>query len=175
MNKILLNYILFNYFKIILKVTFLFYLFGIILNLFEEIEFFKGVDVSFFIPVTLTAIYVPSIIIDILPFIIFVSSMWFLIDMRDKRELLNCKVYGYSNIKIFLILGMFSFVLGWIILAFINPLSSTMSKYYEKTKSDYSKDIDHLITFNKNGLWIKEILNSNEERIIFAKSKKSLS
>ena len=78
---------------------------------------------SFFIPVTLTAIYVPSIIIDILPFIIFVSSMWFLINMRDKRELLNCKVYGYSNIKIFLILGMFSFFLGWIILSFINPLS----------------------------------------------------
>jgi len=173
MNKILLNYILISYFKVIVKVTFLFYLFGIILNLFEEIEFFKGVDVSFFIPVTLTAIYVPSIIIDILPFIIFVSSMWFLIDMRDKRELLNCKVYGYSNIKIFLILGMFSFVLGWIILAFINPLSSTMSKYYEKTKSDYSKDIDHLITFNKNGLWIKEILNSNEERIIFAKKAKN--
>ena len=100
MNKILLNYIIFNYLKVILKVTFLFYLFGMILNLFEEIEFFKGIDVSFYIPVTLTAIHVPSIIIDILPFIIFVSSMWFLINMRDKRELLTYKVYGYSNIKI---------------------------------------------------------------------------
>jgi lipopolysaccharide export system permease protein len=169
MKKILLNYIIFNYLKVILKVNFLFYLFGMILNLFEEIEFFKGIDVSFFIPVTLTAIYVPSIIIDILPFIIFVSSMWFLINMRDKRELLTYKVYGYSNIKIFLVLGIFSFLLGWVILSFFNPLSSTMSKYYEKTKSDYSKDIDHLITFNKNGLWIKEILNTNEQRIIFAK------
>jgi len=103
MNKILLNYIIFNYLKVILKVTFLFYLFGMILNLFEEIEFFKGIDVSFYLPVTLTAIHVPSIIIDILPFIIFVSSMWFLINMRDKRELLTYKVYGYSNIKIFLL------------------------------------------------------------------------
>ena len=75
--------------------------------------------------------------------------------------------------KIFLVLGIFSFLLGWIILSFFNPLSSTMSKYYEKTKSDYSKDIDHLITFNKNGLWIKEILNTNEERIIFAKKAKN--
>ena len=31
-----------------------------------------------------------------------------------------------------------------------------MSKYYEKTKSNYSEEIDHLITFNKNGLWIKK-------------------
>ena len=31
-----------------------------------------------------------------------------------------------------------------------------MVKYYEQTKSNYSKDIDHLIGINKNGLWIKE-------------------
>ena len=39
---------------------------------------------------------------------------------------------------------------------FANPLTSALSKYYEKTKSNYSKEIDHLVSFNKNGLWIKE-------------------
>ena len=43
-----------------------------------------------------------------------------------------------------------------------------MSKYYEKTKSNYSRDIDHLVTFNKNGLWIKENLE-NGGRIISAR------
>ena len=42
-----------------------------------------------------------------------------------------------------------------------------MSKYYEKTKSNYSKDIDHLVTFNKNGLWIKENIETGQ-RIITA-------
>ena len=42
-----------------------------------------------------------------------------------------------------------------------------MSKYYEKTKSNYSRDIDHLVTFNKNGLWIKENFQ-NKQRIISA-------
>ena len=42
-----------------------------------------------------------------------------------------------------------------------------MTKYYEKTKSNYSSDIDHLISFNKNGLWVKENLG-NETRIISA-------
>ena len=41
-----------------------------------------------------------------------------------------------------------------------------MSKYYEKTKSNYyARDIDHLVTFNKNGLWIKENI-VNGTRII---------
>ena len=43
-----------------------------------------------------------------------------------------------------------------------------MSKYYEKTKSSYSRDIDHLVNFNKNGLWIKENTKNNTMRIISA-------
>ena len=44
MNKIIINYLIQNYFKTILKVLLLFYCLGIILNLFEEIEFFKNLD-----------------------------------------------------------------------------------------------------------------------------------
>ena len=44
-----------------------------------------------------------------------------------------------------------------------------MSKFYEKTKSNYSRDIDHLVTFNKNGLWIKENINSGQRIITAAK------
>ena len=44
-----------------------------------------------------------------------------------------------------------------------------MAKFYEKTKSNYSRDIDHLVLFNKNGLWIKEQLE-NQQRIISAEN-----
>ena len=42
-----------------------------------------------------------------------------------------------------------------------------MVKYYEQTKSEYSKDIDHLVSINKNGLWTKENLSTGH-RIISA-------
>ena len=42
MNSILFKYLLSNFFKTIFKVILIFYSFGIILNLFEEIEFFKN-------------------------------------------------------------------------------------------------------------------------------------
>ena len=42
-----------------------------------------------------------------------------------------------------------------------------MVKYYEQTKSKYSRDIDHLVSINKNGLWTKENLDSGH-RIITA-------
>ena len=167
MSNIILNYLLKNFLKTFFIFVLIFYCFGMILNLFEEIEFFKNINVGILTPLILTSIFIPSMIIKFLPFIIFLSSMWFLLRIRNNRDLVTLKVFGYSNLKIFFILAFTSFILGWLILIIANPITSSMSKYYEKTKSNYSRDIDHLVTFNKNGLWIKENLK-NKQRIISA-------
>jgi len=174
MNKIILNYILRNFLKTLLYVILIFYTFGIILNLFEEVEFLKDKNVSALTPLILTSIFIPSMIIKFLPFIIFVSCMWFMLKIRNNKDLLTLKVFGYSNLRIFFILAFTSFFIGWIILFIANPITATMAKYYEKTKSNFSRDIDHLISFNKNGLWIKESI-FNGERIISAKKPKDKS
>ena len=167
MNKVIINYILKKFLKTLLLVILAFYCFGLIFNLFEEIEFFKNLNVSFFLPLMLTSIFIPSMVIKMLPFIIFISSMIFMIKIRNNKDLLTLKVYGYSNIKIFFILASTSFIVGWFILFVTTPITSSLIQYYEKTKSIYAKDIDHLVTVNKNGLWIKESLK-NQERIITA-------
>ena len=167
MNNIVFNYLIKNFLKTFLLVVAVIYCFGVVLNLFEEVEFFKNTNTSILTPLVLTCIFVPSVIIKLLPFIIFISCMWFMVKIRNNKDLLTLKIYGYSNIKIFFILAFTSFMLGWIVLTAINPLTSSMVQYYEKTKSKFARDIDHLITFNKNGLWIKESLN-NGERIIKA-------
>ncbi|MDC0903006.1 LptF/LptG family permease [Pelagibacteraceae bacterium] len=167
MTKILFKYIINNYLQTIFKVILIFYCFGLILNLFEEIEFFKELGTSVIMPLTLTALFVPNLIIKLLPFVIFISSMWFLLNLRNSKNLLDLKVFGYSNFKIFCILAFTSFVFGWFILIVISPFTSVMTQYYEKTKSQYSKDVDHLIAINKNGMWIKENLE-NGHRIITA-------
>ncbi len=167
MNKIILSYILKNFFKYFFLVVLTIYCFGIILNLFEEIEFFKRVNVNIFLPLMLTTIFVPSIILKLIPFIIFISSMLYMHKIKNNKDFLTLKVNGYSSIKIFFIFAITSFILGWLILLVINPITSSMLQFYEKTKSQYALDIEHLVSFNKNGLWIKENLN-NEERIVTA-------
>ena len=169
MNNILIKYMLKGYLSNLLKIILFFYCFGVILNLFEEIEYFKDQEASLLTPLLLTTLFIPGMILKLLPFIIFLSSLKFLMDMRNNKDLLSIKIFGFSNLKIFLILAFTSFLLGWIILIFISPVTSSMSKYYEKTKSYYSKDIDHLVSFNRNGLWIKENLKDGQ-RIISAKN-----
>ncbi len=162
MNNKINNYLILNYSKVLLNAILVSFCLGLILNLFEEVEFFKNTGESLLLPLTLTLSYIPNLIfINLMPFIIFISAMWFFISIKHNNELLTLKVFGYSNVKIIALIGVLSFIWGLIVLVVINPVTSDMVKYYEKTKSNYSKDTDHLVTINRNGVWIKETKNNN--------------
>ncbi len=157
MNNKINNYLISNYSKVLFNSILIAFCLGLILNLFEEVEFFKNSGESLFLPIVLTLSYIPNLIfINLMPFIIFLSAMWFFISIKYNNELLTLKVFGYSNAKIIALVSVLSFFWGVLILIVINPVTSNMVKYYEKTKSNYSKDTDHLVTINRNGVWIKE-------------------
>ena len=163
MNNKINNYLISGYSKVLLNAIFISFCLGLILNLFEEVEFFKNSGESLLLQVILTISYIPNLIfINLMPFIIFISAMWFFISIKHNNELLTLKVFGYSNVKIISLISFLAFLWGVLILVVINPVTSGMVKYYEKTKSNYSKDTDHLVTINRNGVWIKE---TKEEKL----------
>ncbi len=162
MNNKINSYLILEYCKVLFNTILIFICLGLILNLFEEIEFFKNSEVSFILPVILTLSYIPNLVfINLMPFVIFLSAMWFFISIKNNNELLTLKVFGYSNVKVISIIGSVTFFWGLIIILIINPITSNMVKYYEKTKSNYSKDTDHLVTINRNGVWIRENKKDN--------------
>ncbi len=162
MNNKINTYLINNYIKVLLNGILIAFLLGLILNLFEEVEFFKNSGESLFLPVVLTLSYIPNLIfINLMPFVVFLCAMWFFISIKYNNELLTLKVFGYSNVKIIVLISIISFFWGILILLVINPITSDMVKYYEKTKSNYSKDTDHLVTINRNGVWIKETKKNN--------------
>jgi|TARA_B100000780_G_scaffold278425_1_gene251937 lipopolysaccharide export system permease protein len=156
-NKIINQYIVVNYSKIIVNTILVFFSLSIILSLFEEIEFFKNLNESFSVPFILSFSFVPTLILDLFPFIIFLASMFFFLHIKSNKDLLSIKIFGYSNLKITLIVAFFAFILGCLIIVVVNPITSGLVKYYETEKARYSEDIDHLISVNRNGVWIKEV------------------
>ena len=167
MNNVLNKYLIVKFIKVITNSVLIFLALGIVLNLFEEIEFFKNLKLSFALPLILSFSYVPTLILELLPFIIFLSSMFYFLHLRSSKDLLSIKVFGYSNIKVIIILSLFSFFLGLLVLFAVNPITASLVKYYETEKAQYAKDVDHLISINKNGVWIKEI-DENGYKIISA-------
>ena len=83
------------------NITLFFIVLELYLNLFEEIEFFKNLDVNIVTPLILTSIHIPGMLIQLFPFIIFITSMKFILDLKNNRDLLTIKIFGYSNFKIF--------------------------------------------------------------------------
>ena len=61
--------------KIIVATVLIFFCLGLIMNLFEEINFFKDLDVGIFLPLILTSLKVPTLLHTMLPFIILVLFM----------------------------------------------------------------------------------------------------
>ena len=156
MNKIINKYLVVNYLKIIANTILIFFSLGIILNLFEEIEFFKNLNQSFSLPFILSLSFIPTLIIELLPFIIFLASMFYFLQLKSNKDLLSIKLFGYSNLKIIIIVSLFAFLFGLFVLIAVNPVTSSLVRYYETEKSRHARDVDHLISINKNGVWIKE-------------------
>ena len=64
------KYLSSEFLKITIIITLIFFSLGFILNLFEEINFFKDYDVGIDVPIFMSALFVPNFIYNIFPYII---------------------------------------------------------------------------------------------------------
>ena len=75
-NSVLNTYIIKRIFISTFNVTLIISAAGLIMNLREEVTYFADYDVGIMLPIALSFMIIPSILINIFPFIIFLSSMW---------------------------------------------------------------------------------------------------
>ena len=129
-----------SFFKSLGIVTVIFFCITIILNIFEEVSFFKNVeDVNFTLPIFLTILNSPSILFDIFPFIFLISTLYFFSEIIDKNELIIYKNYGLTNFNIIKTITLTSFVTGiFIVLIFYN-LSANLKFLYLDIKNKFAK------------------------------------
>ena len=160
-NFVLNKYLINEFLKSFLNVILVFVAMGLIMNMFEEINFFRKFDVNIWIPVGLSFMIIPSTLLGILPFIIFLSSMTVFIKLKNNRDLISIKILGYSNMKFLFLFCATSFVIGLLALFAINPMTSAIVKSYEDIKGDYDIYKNHLASITSNGIWIKEKIGSS--------------
>ena len=155
--KFLINLFNFSFFK----VFGIFFMVIFILNIFEQVEFFKDANLSFLYLVFLSFLNTPSIIFEILPFIFLLTTQFFFIYLIDKNELEIFKYNGLDNIKIIKILGIYSFILGIIFIVIFYNVSSVLKNSFLLIKNSYTNDDKYLAVITENGLWIKDEINNN--------------
>ena len=88
------KYIINNFLATFGKIFFIFLSLAFVLTIFEEISFFKDIEISFFVPFFLTLLNVPSVLYEIFPFIFLISTQFFFIKLADRHELMAFKNFG---------------------------------------------------------------------------------
>ena len=142
-------------------VTLAFFGLGIILNLFEEINFFKEFDVGVLLPLLMSLFKVPHLIYKLFPFIILIASIWFFFQFIRDDEMTAIKIGGISNAKIILSPCLIAFGVGVVFVLGLTPITSTLAQKYFNLKGGYVKNNDFLAAITVNGIWIKEKNQNN--------------
>ena len=145
-----------EFIKVTINTILVFFGLGFIMNLFEEINFFKDIDVGIYIPILLSSIIVPSLLYNMLPFILLISGIWFFRKIKKSDEVTAMKISGMSNLSVIIIPSIIAVLIGILFITSINPITSVLVKKYETIKGSYERDKDYLAAITKNGIWIKE-------------------
>ena len=150
------NYLAREFLKITINMSLVFFALGFIVNLFEEINFFKDFDVGIEVPIMLSVLYVPNLLYNALPFVILLSGIWFFQKIKKTDEVIALKVSGMSNFSVIMVPSIISVILGVFVVTSINPITSVLVKKYETLRGSYEKEQNYLAAITVNGIWIKE-------------------
>lgn len=153
--------LIYTFVKSLMKIILIFFSLIMILNIFEEISYFKNENVDIFVPIYLTLLNAPSVLFDVLPFVFLISTLYFFSEILDKNELNIYKNFGITNFKILSLISITTFLLGIFFIFIFYNLSSNLKFIYLDIKNNYSKDDKYLAVITTNGLWIKDEINEN--------------
>ena len=160
--KVYIKYIIKNFVKLLLIVSSIFFMLVLLLNLLEELNFFKNIDQGLYYPLLLNILNAPSILINIFPFIFLISTQFLLINLIDKNELIILKNFGIDNLRLIGIISLISFIASLFIIIFFYNFSAKLKHFYLEIKNDFASDNKYLAVITDNGIWIKDEIKDNK-------------
>ena len=155
------KFLIFNFTKSFIYVTFILLGLIIILNVLGELEFFKKINVSSLFPIYLALLNAPSFIFEMFPFIFLLSTQLFFVNILEDNQIQIFKYSGLKNIQIIKIISATTFILSILIIFFFYNMSSNLKSYYLELKIKYTADGKYLAVVTNNGLWIKDVVKEN--------------
>ena len=155
------QYLIKSLLKNIFLISCIFLILSFLLNIIEEIRFFKNLDLGISYSFLLTFLNVPSIVYEIFPFIFLISTQMFFVNLFEKEELIVLKKHGLDNLVLIKILIITSLVCGILIVSVFYTFSAQMKHSYLSFKNKFTNDNKYLAVVNENGLWIKDEVDNS--------------
>lgn len=104
----------------------------------------------------------PTLLEQILPFLVFVAALFIFWRMNRANEILVFRSIGVSLWRVILPMGLTALMIGFIDLTVFNPLSTAMQKRYEKLDKRYLSKNKEELKVTATGIWLSEKVGPNQ-------------
>lgn len=143
----------------------------IILFDFAELQRRAGAkEISLALKLNLVFLRAPHFLEQILPFLVFASSLFIFWHMNRTNELLTMRSAGISLWRLILPISLTALIIGFIDLTVFNPFSSVMHARYEKLDKRYFSKTKEDMKVASTGLWLIE-KQKNSNQVIYRANK----
>tara|TARA_B100000575_G_scaffold174582_1_gene139933 strand:+ start:5673 stop:6758 length:1086 start_codon:yes stop_codon:yes gene_type:complete len=117
----------------------------------------------------LSYLKIPSIMNEIIPFVIIISMSFLFRNLINNNELISMRNIGYSIFDIFFPISLSVFTIGIFFLFILNPISVNFDNKFEKilNKKD---NLLYSINITEKEMWIKNKINESDSSIINIKN-----
>ncbi len=167
--RVYIKFLTYSFYKSFFYVVSIMLSLVFILNLLNELEFFKDIDININSTFLLSLLNSPSMIFEMFPFIFLITTQLFFIKLFNNNELEIFKYSGFKNSGVITILSIVAIITGIFVTTLFYNLSSNFKNIYLEIKSKYTTDGKYLAVITKNGLWIRDKV---DERIYIINSSK---
>lgn len=170
-NTILAKYLMKSFFVAFFAVFFL--VIGVVL-MFEIIDLLRRVsgraDVGISIVFKMAFSKLPRTIEMVFPFVVMIAGMASFWKLSKSQEYVVTKAAGISIWSFLSPILLSAFVIGFVNIMLINPISSKMYEIHETLDYQLKSRNPDAILFNSKGLWIREAINKEDVMILQAAS-----
>ena len=159
--RVYIKFLTYSFYKAFFYVLLIMLSLVFILNLLNELEFFKDIEINISSTLLLSLLNSPSMIFEMFPFIFLLATQLFFIKLFNNNELEIFKYSGLKNSSILFILSVVAIITGIFVTTLFYNLSSNFKNIYLEFKSKYTTDGKYLAVITKNGLWIRDKVGEN--------------
>ena len=158
--KVYIKFLTILFLKSLIYVTAIMLSLVFILNYLGELDFFQKIEIETHFTLFLALLNSPTMVFDMAPFIILITSQIFFVKLFNNNELVTFKYSGLKNSEIIKILITLSFVTGIFTSTIFYYFSSNFKNLYLELKSPFSNDGKYLAVVTQNGLWIRDKIDN---------------
>ena len=144
-------------------------IFILFLNLIDLSRIINSENKSLTEFIILSLLRLPSILIEILPFVIIIAISFLLRNLINNNELISLRNIGFSIFDIFIPIGISVFFIGIFFLLFLNPLSSNFELKIKKIVNQNQKSL-YSIKISNNEMWIRNKIDEEKSNFINIKN-----